>query len=344
MKRFGLILLGGWATALMVCGGETPVASRGSVLVVNVLERTLTIIDPVLGTDVARIPVTGVDPKEGEAFPRQVAASPDGRTAWVPLYSDSSVGRPGTDGRSITIVSLTERKVAGYVDLGTGMRPHMPAFGPKDGLLYVTTEASKTVTIIDPRTRRMIGTIPTGSDQSHGLLFSNAGTRLYTWNVAPGSISVLDPARKKLIKTISLGGQVQRLAISKDDRYLFASDQTKPRLIVIDTRSNEVTRYIKAPTVPYALAMSPDGNTLLCALPFRGMMGAVDPRGSLVDRTFFVLRNPQSIVFRPDGGEAYVSTGSANAVAIIDLQTLTIRKYIKVANEAEGVAWAPAVN
>jgi YVTN family beta-propeller protein len=329
-------------TAAATARGAGPLpASRGYVLVTNVLDKSLSIVDPIAEKEIARVPVTGIDPDEVEAFPRQVAVSPDGRTAWVPIYSDTEVGGEGTSGRSITIVSLTERKVAGYVDLGKPMRPYMPAFGPKDGLLYVTTELDNSITVIDPNTRKVVGSLPTGEAQSHGLIFSKDGMRIYTWNVAPGSISVIDVAAKKTVAKISLGGQVQRLALSRDDSTLYASDQTQPRIIVIDTKAGKITGYIRTPTVSYALSMSPDGGTLLAALPFRGMLGAIDPANSERVRTFSVLRNPQSLVFSPDGREAYVSTGSCNALGIIDVKEWKVRKYVKVSLEADGIAWAP---
>ena len=51
----------------------------------------LSLIDPEAGKQVATVPVDGVTGHE-------VAASPDGKTAYVPIYGDSGVGRPGTDG------------------------------------------------------------------------------------------------------------------------------------------------------------------------------------------------------------------------------------------------------
>jgi YVTN family beta-propeller protein len=343
MMRFISIFICSLVLAFTIaCSANQPPLSEGYLLVTNVLEKKVSIIDPKLEQEVARIPVTGVHPGEVEAFPRQIAVSADGGNAWVPIYSDTEVGGEGTDGRSITIIDLKERKVAGTVDLGKPVRPYMPAFGPKDGLLYVTTELDNSVTIVDPKTRSVVGSIPTGAEMTHGLVISKDGTRIYTWNVVPGSISVLDVPSRKLVKKIELGGQVQRLALSKDDTMLYASDQTQPRLIVIDTKTNEVVRYIKAPSVCYALAMSPDGSSLLVAVPFRGMLAKFDVSKSDEVKTFNVLRNPQSIVFRPDGQEAYVSVGSCNAVGIIDVKEWKVRKYIKIGLEADGIAWAPA--
>lgn len=79
-----------------------------------------------------------------------------------------------------------------HMDFGHGVRPHCIVLNPEDGLLYVTTELDKSVTIIDPKTLKTVGAIPTGEDQSHMLVLSHDGRFGYTANVGSGSVSVLD--------------------------------------------------------------------------------------------------------------------------------------------------------
>ena len=112
---------------------------------------------------------------EGGTTGHEVTASPDGRFAYVPIYGNSGVGKPGTDGSNMVVIDIAAHKVVGNVDFGHGVRPHHPVFGPKDGLLYVTTELDKTVSIIDPRTLKIVGSVPTGQPESHMLALSHDG-------------------------------------------------------------------------------------------------------------------------------------------------------------------------
>src|SRR5207245_6481338 len=121
----------------------------------------------------------------------EVAASPDGKLAYVPIYGNSGVGKPGTDGSNMVVIDIAARKVVGNVDFGHGVRPHCAVFGPKDGLLYVTTELDKTITIIDPKTLKIVGTIATGQPESHMLAIAPDGGRGYTANVGPGTVSIV---------------------------------------------------------------------------------------------------------------------------------------------------------
>lgn len=115
-------------------GGAVPRPAAGLLLVANKGDHTLGIVDPVAGRQVAAVEESGVTGHE-------VAVSPDGRRAYVPIYGDAGVGRPGTDGRTIDVIDLVARRVVATIDLGGPERPHAPHFGP-DGRLYVTTELS----------------------------------------------------------------------------------------------------------------------------------------------------------------------------------------------------------
>ena len=45
----------------------------------------------------------------------------------------------------MVVIDLAARKVAGNVDFGKGVRPHLPVFGPENGMLYVSTELEKSL-------------------------------------------------------------------------------------------------------------------------------------------------------------------------------------------------------
>ena len=106
-------------------------------------DRDVSIIDPAAAKQLATVP-------EGGITGHEVATSPDGRTAYVPIYGSSGVGKPGTDGREMVVIDIPSRQVTGKVDFGHGVRPHCPVYDRASGMLYVTTELDQTVTIIDP--------------------------------------------------------------------------------------------------------------------------------------------------------------------------------------------------
>src|SRR5882757_1107780 len=130
--------------------------SHGILVVANQKDHTVLLVDPEARRELAKISV-GVNGHE-------VAVSPDSHFAYVPIYGNSGVGKPGTDGATIDIVDLQQRKLAATIELGKPLRPHQPSFGP-DGMLYVSAELANALAIIDPASRKVVAEAPTGQPE-----------------------------------------------------------------------------------------------------------------------------------------------------------------------------------
>jgi YVTN family beta-propeller protein len=309
--------------------------SSATLLVVEKGAQSLALIDPATGTKTISIPVGGITGHE-------VAASLDGRFAYVPIYGNSGVGKPGTDGSKMAVIDIDAKKVSATVDFGHGVRPHLPVVGPKDGLVYVTTELDQAITIIDPKTLKMIGKIPTGQPESHMLAISHDGRYGYTANVGPGTVSVLDMQAKKTLAIIPVSGQVQRISVSTDDRYVFTADQTAPRLAVIDASTHKLKQWIDLPALGYGSTPTPDGHWLLIALPDANKVAVIDLQTMKLARTVDVAKGPQAVLVPPSGKVAYVSCQESNQVAEIDLSSWKMTRLIDTSSETDGMAWARA--
>jgi DNA-binding beta-propeller fold protein YncE len=306
-----------------------------SLLVVNQGDTSVSIVDPA-----SERPIATVAEKTTGVHGHEIAASADGHLAFVPIYGSSGVGKPGIDGHDMLVVDLASRSIVGDIDFGHGVRPHFPLLDPVSGMLYVTTELDKTVTVVDPQTRKIVGAIPTGQEQSHMLAISHDGRRGYTANVGPGTISVLDLVGRKTMAVIPVSSEVQRVSISTDDKLVFTSDQTKPQLAVIDTATNKVKTWVALPGTGYGTAATLDGRWLLVAVPSMNQVAVVDLNRMQVARRIDVARMPQEVLMRPDGKVAYVSCAGTGQVAAIDLAGWKVQKLIAAGNFADGLAWA----
>lgn len=321
---------------LFVVSGLIPAGLQAqSLLVVNQGDASVSIVDPAAGRQVAAIAekTTGVHGHE-------IAASADGKFAFVPIYGSTGVGKPGIDGHDMLVIDLATRQIVDDIDFGHGVRPHFPLLDPVSGMLYVTTEIDNTVTIVDPRTHKIVGTVPTGQEQSHMLAISHDGRRGYTANVGPGTVSVLDIAARKTVAVVPVSGDVQRIAISTDDKLVFTADQTKPQLAVIDTATNKVKTWVALPGLGYGAGATPDGRWLLVAVPSTNQVAVVDLQSMHVARNVDVASKPQEVLVRPDGKVAYVSCAGSGQVAAIDLMQWKVEKLIDAGNFADGLAWA----
>jgi YVTN family beta-propeller protein len=323
-------------TLLMMKASAVPETPATPLLVAaNQGDRDVSIIDPVAAKQLATVP-------EGGITGHEVATSPDGRTVYVPIYGNSGVGKAGTDGQEMVVIDLPSRTVTGKVDFGHGVRPHCPVYDRVSGMLYVTTELDQTVTIVDPKTLKVVGTVPTGQKESHMLVISRDGKRGYTSNVGAGSVSVLDLPGRKTIAIIPISSESQRIAISNDDKMVFTSDQTKPQLAVIDTATNKIKTWVPLPAIGYGTSPTPDGRFLLVALPKANKLAVVDLASLKVVRTVDVPADPVKVLARPDGKVAYVSCSGAKQVAVVDLSQWKVDSLIDAGKGVDGLAWAAA--
>jgi YVTN family beta-propeller protein len=329
--RFLTVLVSFSLIALFVVtlGRSRPVA-RGLLVVANQFEHTALLVDPETRREVAKV-VVGVNGHE-------VAVSKDGRFAYVPIYGNAGVGKPGTDGTSIDVVDIRERKLAYTIDLGKPLRPHEPAIGP-DGRLYVTAELSQSLDVIDPATHKVIAENPTGQPESHMFVITPDGSRAYTANVHSGTVSVLDLVHHSLITTIPVSKIVQRIAIQPNGRYVFTHDQAAPRIAVIDTSTNKVSSWIDLPESAYSSEPTPDGRWLVAA-GLKGHIFVIDLQAGKLAKTFDAPTALGKVLIRPDGGVAYVSFLTAGKIEVLDLHTWQIEPSIDLTPGVDGMAWA----
>ncbi len=319
----------------IVCGAafcaSSVVASSETLLVANQHDANLAMIDTASNKVIATIPVEGVTGHE-------LAVSPDGKTAYVPIYGNAGVGRAGTDGSDISVIDLGSRKVVKKITFDHGVRPHCAVYDKNSGKLYVTTELDKSITIIDPKTLKIVGSVPTGQEQSHMLVLSKDGKRGYTANVGPGTVSVLDMVGKKTVTIIPISGNTQRISISRDGSMVFTADQKKPQLAVIDTATDKVKGWVELPGKGYGTASTLDGRWLLVTLRGDKKVAVVDLKSLEVAQTIDMPDGPSEVVISHDGKKAYVACNFANQVAVVEVGSWKVDGTIDAGKYADGMA------
>ncbi|NUQ28803.1 MAG: hypothetical protein HOQ35_09840 [Acidobacteriaceae bacterium] len=290
----------------------TSALAQSTLLVTNQTDRSLTYIDTVAGKVIDTIPENGVTGHE-------ITTTPDGKIAFVPMYGSAGVGKPGTDGAEIQVVDVASHKIIHTINFGHGVRPHKPVYDTHRNVLWVTTEIDQSITAIDPKTYKVLYSIPTGQAESHMLVLSPDGHHAYTANVGPGTVSVLDLDAKKLVTIIPISKNTQRIIITNDGKYVFTSDQVEPRLAVIDTATNKVKNYVPLPASGYGGAITPDGKTLILCLVHANKVAFLDLSTMKVTKVIPVGEYPQAVVITKDGKRAFVSSLHSGTIDELDV-------------------------
>ncbi len=151
-------------------------------------------------------------------------------------------------------VDIAARKIVGNVDFGKGVRPHLPMFGPRNGLLYVSTELNKEIAIIDPATLKNYGAFDRSGTISHVRDYARRTPCLHgkTWARERSLFSISTRRRSSLSSQFPGKCSVSRFLLTTS--WLFTSDVTKPQLAVIDTATNKIKTWIPMPGLGYGSA------------------------------------------------------------------------------------------
>ncbi|MFT4470510.1 YncE family protein [Arthrobacter sulfonylureivorans] len=311
---------------------STQTGPAGTVLVVNKDDRTLMLVDAQKLQVVSTVQLSGITGHE-------VAVHPDLPIAYVPIYSDAPVGVSGTDGSTIDVIDLVRGQRSATIDLKAPCRPHDAMFG-LDGLLYVTTELNKSVTVIDPSTQQVVRTLKTGHAQSHMMALSPDGTYCYTANVEPGSISEIDVENGHLLRTVEVAEVINRISLSADGLTAFTADQRQPRLAVVDLVTGSVNQWVELPSTAFGTALTPNGTELILALRGSNQIAKLNLKTLEIVAAADVAPSPQMIVLDPTGAIAYTASSQAGLLTAVRLSDMSAIGAIETGRNPDGLAFA----
>ena len=180
--------------------------------------------------------------------------------------------------------------------------------GRAAGLVYITSEGSGTITVIDPASNEVAATVNIGK-RPRGMVASPDGTLIY---VALSGSPYAPPG--------------------VDESTLPPPDKGADGIGVFDVRANKVTRVIPAGSNPEQLAVSADGRTIYIANKDAAAVNLVDVASGKVVGTVSVGEEPEGITGSPDGKFVYATTEDDGKIAKIDTATSKVVKQVRACN------------
>lgn len=148
------------------------------------------------------------------------------------------------------------------IHLPAGVGPRHAVYNDDNSLMYIMTEYSNEVFVIDMKTKKIvqrISTIYNYEDKTYGatLLFSKNRKYLYASNRGEDSIakfSVLDNGMLEYKNSFSCGGAHPRhMKLSNDGKYLFSCNMHGNNVAIIDLKTEKVVN-----TIPFEEASGID--------------------------------------------------------------------------------------
>ena len=318
--------------------------AQGRLLALSKGALTLSVIDPATLKIVGKVP-SGPDPHE-------VAASADGRTAYISNYG---AGRGGFN--TLTVGDLVTFTAKPPIDLGPLHGPH--GMFQAAGKIFFTAEVAKAIGRVDPATNRVDWVLGTGQDISHMVVATPDAKRLFTVNVQSATASVIEHAVGRAgrfapaadddwtVTSIKVGegaDDFEGFDVSPDGRELWTASP-RGKIAIVDTVAKKLLQAIDAPEVSGAnrVKFTPDGKRVLISR----LSGGGGAGGNIVvydAATRKVVKGIDAgggvggILVQPDGARAFGS--SRTGVVAIDLKTLELVGRVDIGPNPDGLAWA----
>jgi len=183
-------------------------------------------------------------------------------------------------GDNIHIIDPTTNKVVGEIK---GIEaPHGIVVAPDGSRIYVSEEATNTITVFDGKTLGVIKRIPLSGNPNLiditpdgrwiyaaiALTYDDASEFPQIKANPSGGVDIIDTASLENVKTIPLRGGIHDLNITPDGKYVVAGSSRGARppanlMNVIDTRTKDIAwRLVMSPAPsPMAVSSNPDGST-----------------------------------------------------------------------------------
>ena len=189
-------------------------------------------------------------------------------------------------------------------------------------LALVTADTEAHVVAVELGTGRVRTRIPTRPGPRS---IERAGRVAVVAHTDVGAVSLLDGATLSVAHVLESIEEPRYTAASRDGRHAFVTDSSRIELATIDLARGEVVGRLKLALWPRHLSLSPDGRTLWVGL------GTASPRFAVVDvsqaerprlRGTIVPPFPMhDVVFAPRGRRAWVTSGTAQTIAVYDAQS-----------------------
>jgi YVTN family beta-propeller protein len=205
--------------------------------------------------------------------------------------------------------------------------------------VYVPNTESDTVTVIDPRTYRIVDTIPVGLQPQHVVPSWDLRT-LWVNNDVGNSLTPIDPATGKAGRTVAVHDPYN-LYFTPDGRYAVVMASLDRQLVFRDAHTMAVRKAV--PVSCYGVNhadFSPDGRYFIVSCEFSGELLKVDTaRMEVIAQRKLPYDGamPQDVKMSPDGKTWYVADMVADGVWELDGDTFSRPVLLPTGRGAHGL-------
>lgn len=217
--------------------------------------------------------------------------------------------------------------------------PALPGAQPigRGDRVYTADQTSNTVTVIDPSTRTVLGTIALGDQRLggdlgpqylrdvdvHGLGFSRDGRYLDVVSVTTNTVTVLRTADNAVVSRTNVGRAAHEGFFAPDGKTVWVADRALARLDIVDAIHGGVVGHVATDDGPSKVLFSPDGRYAYVNHLRSATIDVVRVSSRQVIRRIGGLADVFSsdMALSPDGAELWAAHKKVGKVSVVDLRS-----------------------
>src|SRR5262249_31600551 len=185
------------------------------------------------------------------------------------------------------------------------------------GLIFVSNEKTNNLTVIDPKTWKIVKDIKT-SRRPRDLHFNADHTKLYVACGDDDVIDVVDMGRLEVTAKLATGPSPETFAMDEARRRIYVANEEGSSLSIIDMDQNIIVREVPTGGEPEGVLVSQAGKTVYVTSEVGDIVHGIDAEAGIVDEDVVVGTRPRRFAATPDGRELWVSAELSGDVFIID--------------------------
>ncbi len=225
---------------------------------------------------------------------------------------------PNSEAGTVEVIDPATYRVVDRFTVG-GI-PHHVAPSWDLSRLYIDTELSNTLVVVDPRTGRPTETIPV--TDPYNLYFTPDGSKAVVVAEVLSRLEFRDPRTWALIKSVSIPwAGVDHLDFSADGSYLLASTEYGGVVVKVDTVAMEVVGSVRVGGLPIDVRLAPDGSVFYVTNQGRHGVSIIDPGAMKEIRFLPTGRGAHGLQVSRDTKSLYVSNRLAGSISVVDFAT-----------------------
>lgn len=195
--------------------------------------------------------------------------------------------------------------------------------------LYVTNSEGDDLTVIDPVTLKVTGSVKVGH-APHGLIASASGDRIYVTVEGTQKLLVINTANDQILGEASLGQIPNQPTLTRDGQFCYVPLRGEAAIEIVDLTAMKVVKRLAAPAWPHNAYTSADGRRIYLGSIQGQTLMILDPASQTVVDQISMGSGVRPMAIPRQGSQIYVALSKLHGFAVFDVDQKKIIKRIEL--------------